>query len=101
MSVGESVGDFADNADRIGNRELLLTRQPVAKGFPFDKWHDVEDKAVCLAGVVQRKDVRMSESGGELDLSQESLRSECSCNLGIENFDGDAAVVSQVISEIY
>jgi len=50
---------------------------------------------------VDRKDVRVIESGGELDFSQETLGAERMSQLGVKDFERDQPVVLEVPCEIH
>ena len=44
---------------RFLNRKLAVSVQFLAETLPLYIRHDIEEKAVCLAGIVQGKDVRV------------------------------------------
>jgi len=66
-----------------------------------DVRHDIVQEGVCLAAVEQREDVRMVETGRELDLAQEPLRSERSREVGVEYLERNDPVVPAILREIY
>jgi len=100
VRVGERVGHLATDLERVLERQLLLTLQPVAQGLPFDEGHDVEERAVGLAGVEQRKDVRMGELRRDLDLAQEPVRTHRGGQFGAQDLERDVAVVSEIFGEV-
>ena len=51
--------------------------------------------------VEQRQDVRMLEPGGDADLAGEAVGAEGRGELGAEHFDGDLAVVLQVVGKVH
>ena len=69
----QRIGYFACNAQRVVDRQLFFTIQPVAQRFAFDKRHHIEHRAVHSAGVMQRENMRMLQGVGRLDLGQETL----------------------------
>ena len=100
VRVVEGVGHLAGDADRVVHRELLLAVEPVAQRLALDEGHDVEEVAVGLARVEQRKDVRVLQIGGELDLGEEPLGPDDGGQLGPEHLEGDPAVVAEVLGQI-
>jgi hypothetical protein len=59
---------------------------------------DVEQEAVCFAGVDQQEDIRVLELGGDPDLTKESVRPHSGGQLGTQHFHRDLAVMVQVVS---
>jgi len=100
VRVVEAGGDLGGDAKDIGERKLRLPLQPGAERFPFDVWHDVEDRVVDRAGVKQRQDVGMLQLRGGLDFPQEPLDTDQLRELAVHHFDRDLAVVAGVVGEI-
>src|SRR6185437_2552375 len=73
VRVLQCVSDFARDAYRINHRELMLARESSAQCFSLHVRHHVEKKSVGGARVEQRKNVRMLQIGGKLDLLQKAF----------------------------
>src|SRR5690606_38328034 len=76
VRIRQRFGDFAGEAHRLRHRQLLLARQPGRQRFALDQRHYVIEDSVTRARVVHRQDMRVTETGGDLDLAQEALRAE-------------------------
>ena len=100
VGVVERVGDFGRDPDRIVDRELLLAGQPIAQRFALDERHHVVSGAVHFARVDQAEDVRMLQGRDRLDLAQEPLGTDDRGELGLQDLDGDLAVVLEILREI-
>ena len=100
MGVVEGGGHFGREPDRIADRELLLAGQAIAQRFPLDERHHVVGGAVHFAAVDQAEDVGMLQRRDRLDLAQEPRGADDRGELGLQDLDGDLAVVLQVLREI-
>ena len=80
--------------------KLLLAVETFAQRLAFDVRHHVVEKAVGGAGVEQRKDVRMVEPRGELDLAKKPVGAERCGEVGVEDLEGDDAIVLAVLGEV-
>ena len=78
MRVLERLRRFADDAERLGERQPPLPRQPGAERLALDVGHGEPEPAGGLAGVEHREDVRMLQSRGKPDLALEALRARAS-----------------------
>ena len=82
VRVVERAGDLGGDAHRVGNRELLLAVQPVAQRLALHVRHHIEEEAVGLARVVQRKDMRMLQIRRDLDLGEKPVGADHRCQFG-------------------
>ncbi len=73
----EGVRHFPCDLHGVLNGKLFLPVQAIAQGFALDVRHDVVEKTIGLARVVERKDMRVMKLGGDLDLAEEPLGAEC------------------------
>ena len=73
--------------------------EPLPERAALHVGHDVEEEPAGLAGVVDRKDVRVGETGGELDLAEEPLGADRGREVGPEDLEGDLAVVAEVLGQ--
>jgi hypothetical protein len=62
--------------------------------------HDVVEEGPYLARIVERDDVGMLESSGDLDLAEKSFGAQRRPELGMKDLDGNEAVVLEVAGEI-
>jgi hypothetical protein len=65
--------------------------------LPFDVGHDEVREAVGLTRVVQRQDVWVLESCGDLDLCEEPITSRHRGQFGLQDLDRYLALVLQVL----
>ncbi len=100
VRVAERVRHLARDLNGILDRELALTRQPLAQGFLLDVGHDVVEKTVCFAGVDEAQDVGVVESGQDSDLAQEALRTHALRQIRMQDFQRDLAGVLHVEGEV-
>src|SRR5687768_10839895 len=100
VSVRECISHFACDSGRFTHRQLALAYHSCAERLSLDVRHDVEDEAVNLSGVVQRKNVRMSENGRDLDLAEEPCGPERGGDVGGKDLDRHSPVVPQVLGEV-
>ena len=82
-----------------GERQLPLPLQPLPQRAALHVGHDVEEQLAGLARVVDRQDVRVGESGGELDLAEEPVGADRGREVRPEDLQGDLAVVAEVLGE--
>ncbi len=63
-------------------------------------WHDVIQERVGFARIEQRQNGGMLQVRSDLDLVQEALGAEDGGEFGAEDFDGNLAVVLEVVGEV-
>ena len=100
MSVGERVGDFGEELHRFVNRQLPLARESAAKVVAIHERHDVVEEPVGFSRVVQWKDVRMLQLGGDLDLTEESVGPEGGGKLGAQDLERHLAAVLEILGQV-
>lgn len=71
-----------------------------AQTLALDVRHHVPEKPFCRTRIEEREQVRMLKIRRDADLAQESLGAQYSAELGIEHFERDQAVVSNVPREV-
>ena len=69
VSVGQGIGDVTRNRHGVRDWKPSLAHEPVAKGFPLDVRHRIEEQTVCDAGIEEREDMRVSQPSGNLDFA--------------------------------
>ena len=101
MGMVERVGYGGSDPHCFINRKLLLSVDAVPEGLALQIRHDVEKEAVRFTGVMERQDVRVSQIRRGRDLGQEPLGPNYRCEFGLQDFEGDVAVVLEVLSQIH
>ena len=100
VGVGERIGHVAQQPGRLGYRQLALAIEPVAERFALDVGHDVEEEALGLARIEQRKDVGMLQLGGDLDFAQKAVGPQGRRQLRPQHLDRHFAEVLQILRQI-
>jgi hypothetical protein len=93
--------DFACDPNGVLHWQLPLTIHFRADRLAINKRHHIEEGPFGFARVVRRKDVRMGETGGDLDLAVEPIRANGGREVGVEQLDGNSAVELRVNAEVY
>ena len=76
VGVLQRVGDFGGDADRFVEGQRALPRQSLGQRFPLHVAHHIVEEPIHFVGFEQRHNVRVRESGGELDFALEPLAAE-------------------------
>ena len=87
MGIGQRVGHLAGERRGRLHRKASLTLEPLPQRLALDVGHDeVRHRSagaiVEHAGIEDRKDVRVLEPGGELDLAEKALHALAATELG-------------------
>ncbi len=101
VGVGQRVGHLDQDLHGLVDRQLALAADPVTEIVPVDGGHHVVEKALGLARVVQRQDVRMLQPGRDLDLPEEALRTHGRRQLAAQHLHGDFAPVLHVLGQVH
>ncbi len=104
-SLGVRVLKGARNLARqphcLLHRQRPIALQTVPQRLSGDIRHDVIQEAACVARVVQRQDVGVLQTGGDLDLAQKALRAHRHGQLWAQHFERDGSIMFQVTGEIH
>src|SRR2546427_659760 len=100
VGVAQGVRHLPGDLQGVPKRQLFLMREPVSQRFALDVGHDVEEESLRLPGVVERQDVGMVEPSRGVYLAEKPLRAERCGQLGLQDLNGDLAVVLPVLSEV-
>jgi len=95
VSIVESVGYHGGNAQRLIDWKLTFTLQPLAERFTLHIRHDEVGKTVRLTGVYEGHDMGVFELGDGLYLAQEAVRTDGGGQLGMQDLDGNLAVIQR------
>src|SRR6267143_3378567 len=101
MSIGQGTRHLPSDLSGVVDGELLLSVESVPEGFSLDVWHDVVEGPVGFSRIVEGQDVRVSESGGDLDFAYEALGAERLGELGPQHLDRDGAMMLEIPAEIH
>ncbi len=99
VSVVERAGYLLGDPHRVADGQLPLAVDARAKRFADDEWHHIVEQGIGLTRIEQRQDVRMLELGGGLYLGKKPLAAERGAEVGMQHFDGDIAVVLEIVTE--
>jgi len=100
VGVAERVRYLAGDRQRLVDRKVRLAHQTTAQRLAFAVGHDVIEKALGLTRVVEWQDMGMVQAGGDCDLAEEPLGAESGRELGLQNLDGDWAMMLPILGEI-
>jgi hypothetical protein len=98
--VIERAGHLARDAHRVGDRQLALGVELLTERLALHHRHHIEQRAVRVAGVVERQDVGVTEFCGQLDFAQEALAAHRLRHVVAQDLDGDLAIVLPVVCEV-
>ena len=68
---------------------------------PLHIGHDVEQEPLRLAAVEERQQVGVLQVGGDADLGEEPLGAQHRAQFGVEDLEGDRALVAHVAGEVH
>ena len=100
VRVVERLRHVRGDPNRLVHRKLVLPIQLLPEALPLDIRHHIEKEGVGLARIEQRQDVRMLQIRRRFDFSEETLGSNDSGQLGLQDFEGDVAFVLQVLGKV-
>ena len=101
VRVPERIRHFAGDEDRITHRQLAFTYEARPQRFARDERHDIVQQTIRLTRIEQRQDVRMLQARRGADFAQEPVPAEGGAQIGMQDLDGDVAVVLDVVGEVY
>jgi hypothetical protein len=101
VSVMQCIGDLRCDPKHLLERQSPFPPKPVPKRLAVHIRHRVPQEARSTAGIVKRDDVRMSETGKELDLTSEPLGSQDVGEVGVKSLEGNGPVVLEVSGQEY
>ncbi len=106
VGVGQGVHDLDENLHCVLDGQLPPA-QPIPQRLSFHERHDVVGATVRIAGplfddsrIEQRKDVRVLQPGGDLDLAEEPVAADGDGELRPQHLHRDFAVVLEVFGQI-
>jgi hypothetical protein len=101
VRVLEGQRGLSRDPDGLLERQLMLTPDPIAQALPFDERHrEPQLTARRLTGIVDGKDVRVLETGRELDLTRESFSAKRSAEIWAQHLERNLTLVTQIGREI-
>ena len=100
MGVAQRIRHLARDLERVVDGELAFPGQTLPEGLSLDVRHDIVGHALSLIGIVERQDVGMVETRGDLNLAEKPDRSYLRGDVGAEDLDGNRALVLEVMGEV-
>ncbi len=100
VGVAQGIRNLARDLHCLGERELACSVEPIPQRLSFDVGHHVIQQTGSLARIVERQDVRVCEAGRDFDLLEKPFRAECRGQLGLQDLDGDFAMMLEVLGEV-
>ena len=101
VSVVQSVGHLPAQIERLMQGEPVLPLEQAPQRFPLDVGHDIVEKPIHLARIMERQDVGMGKTGGDPDLAEKALRPDRGAKVGLEDLDRHLASVLRVLGEVH
>jgi hypothetical protein len=101
MSPAQGRCDVNRDLENLVNGQPTFSIEQNPQTIAFDIGHDVPQKLTRAPRVQQRKNVRMGKAADDLDLAQEPLCSQTTCNLGPEYLDRYLAVMPAIRGYIH
>src|SRR4051812_30872355 len=92
VRIREGHRDITQDVRAIGDGYLRAGLQQFAQRATFDERHGEERHAVRLAGGDDRDDVRVLQSGDELDLAMEAVEAHAAADVGRQQLDDDLSI---------
>ena len=115
VGVVQGVGHRHRDPHRLLDAELGLPVEFGSQGLAVDERHDVVEEDLTpypplpfaergsdrFAGIEQRQDMRMLQRGRGLDLHHEALGADHRGQLGLQDLEGDFAVVLEILGQVH
>src|SRR4051794_19701082 len=98
MGVSERVQQVIGDPECLGHAEAATSVQVLAEGCSLHVAHHEVNQPITFAGIQQPSDVRVIESGGKLDLTEEALRGNTDQEFGMEDLEGNVTA-TRVLSQ--
>ena len=96
VRVIERASHRTRDLQRILHRDSALAGHSHAQRRSLDVRHDEVEVPIVLAGVVERQDMRVTQSRGKLDLTQKALLTDARRQLGTQDLDRHRTVVLEI-----
>ena len=92
VRIAQCIGNLSQNLRRFLYRQLTGASQSSAKILPANERHRVVQQRRLRAGREKRNDVRVLQSGSELNLATESIDIDPRGEIGRQNLDDDLSL---------
>jgi len=97
----QGIRDLGGDPNHILERQAPFPPYPVPQRLAIHVRHGVPQESGGTAGIVKRDDVRVGQTGKELDLTLESLGAQHMGQVRVESLQGDGPVVLEVPGQEY
>lgn len=101
VRVGQCVADLAGDAQRVVDRKLFLSFKAASERLALHVRHGVPEEPIGITGIEEWQDVRMGQSGSRFHLPMEAHGTELVGELGLQDLEGDQAMMPEVSSQKY
>jgi hypothetical protein len=100
VRISQRAGNRDGDPHGFVDRQLLFAIETGAKTLAFDKGHHIEQESVGVTGIEQWQEIRVLQIRRYLYLGQESFGAQYGAELGIQNLEGNVALVADVTREV-
>jgi hypothetical protein len=96
----QGSSDLTGDLNRLVDGQLLVTVEPLTKRLALHVGHHEVEQTVGVARIVDRQDVGVGEASRDLDLAQEAVGPDSCRQIGVQDLEGDLAMVFEVLGQI-
>jgi len=100
VRVVESLRNITGKVQGLLQRQPTVTVDPFPERLPLHVRHHVVEESVSFSGIMKRKDVRVVQAGGDLDLTQETLLAHRRRQLRKQHLERHLATVLGVHNQV-
>jgi hypothetical protein len=100
VGVGQRIRDGHGDRQGVLDGHRVPAVEQRAQRAALEVGHHVVEERIRRARVVQRNDVRMGETGRNLDLRQEAPTPERGGQLGLEHLHRDVAAMPEILRQV-
>jgi hypothetical protein len=101
VRVVQRISNLPSDCNGVFNRQLCFAGQSRSQGLARHQRHDVIQLAFRLAAVEQRENVRMLQSRGGPNLTQEPFDAEGLAQARMQHLDRHVTIVPDIVCEIH
>src|SRR5688572_19360507 len=101
MRMCQRTCNFTRQAQGVLERQGLPPAEQRTQRLPLDAWHHVVEDVAVSAGVEERDDVGVIEVRRYVDLAEEAVASDGSCDVRVQHLDRYITPVLEIVREIH
>ena len=99
VRICQRIDDIAQDASDVRHRQLVLSRQARTERLAGDVWHGVVEQPVRRRRGEHGDDVRVLETGRQVDLALEAVGAETGRKIGGKDLDDNPPIERGVMHE--